>query len=186
MSRRALCRIVAHRHFWNLLGALASLLPAFLTHGELRAESGGEHWVAAWATSVQPPNRGSVGLAATGFEGRTLRIDLAAGDRRRASPAEDLQHLRQFHASSGQRPDRRQGLGGGYLGRRRAPRHLRRRELHPYSGRRERPQRSHSACCQGRGRSGGRSLPTGIDRSADLASGGEPDVLHLAARKLCG
>ena len=112
--------------------------------------------------------------------------DLASGDRRRASPAEDLQHLRQFHASSGQHPDRRQGLGGGYLGGQRAPRHLRRRELHPDSGRRERPQRSHSACCQGRGRSGGRSLPTGIDRSADLASGGEPDILHLTARKLCG
>src|SRR5260370_38076843 len=76
MSHRALCRIVAHRHFWNLLGALASLLPAFLTHGELRAESGGEHWVAAWATSVQPPDRGSVGLAATGFDGRPLRMIL--------------------------------------------------------------------------------------------------------------
>jgi lysophospholipase L1-like esterase len=76
MSHRALCRIVARRHFWNLLGALASLLPAYLTNGELRAESGGEHWVAAWATSVQPPDRGSVGLAATGFDGRTLRMML--------------------------------------------------------------------------------------------------------------
>jgi hypothetical protein len=76
MSHRAPCRIVAYRHFWNLLGALASLLPAFLTHGELRAESSGEHWVAAWATSVQPPDRGSVGLAATGFDGRTLRMIL--------------------------------------------------------------------------------------------------------------
>jgi hypothetical protein len=76
MSHRVLCRIIPHRHFWNLLGALAALLPAFLTHGELRAESSGEHWVTAWATSVQPPDRGSVGLAATGFDGRTLRMIL--------------------------------------------------------------------------------------------------------------
>src|SRR5690349_21040506 len=58
------------------LNASVLLLLALVIPVELQADSGEEHWVAAWATSVQPPNRRSVGPPATGFDGRTLRMNL--------------------------------------------------------------------------------------------------------------
>jgi len=59
-----------------LLNASVLLLLALVIPVELQADSGEEHWVAAWATSVQPPNRRSVGAPAKGFAARTLRMNL--------------------------------------------------------------------------------------------------------------
>jgi lysophospholipase L1-like esterase len=70
--------LLALRRYPMLLGAPAMLLLAAAFSGELRADNGAEHWVAAWATSVQPPNRRTGGAAATGFEGRSLRMTLRA------------------------------------------------------------------------------------------------------------
>jgi lysophospholipase L1-like esterase len=68
-------RIVPHRYL-ALLCAPVALLVGLGFSGELRGDNAGEHWVAAWATSVQPPNLRTVGAAATGFEGRSLRMFL--------------------------------------------------------------------------------------------------------------
>ncbi|HEX4569015.1 MAG TPA: SGNH/GDSL hydrolase family protein [Dongiaceae bacterium] len=64
------------RRYLALLGAAPMLVLGFAIFGELRADSAGEHWVAAWATSVEPPNQRTVGAAATGFEDRSLRMIL--------------------------------------------------------------------------------------------------------------
>jgi len=64
------------RRYLTLLGAPLMLVLGFAFSGALRADDAGEHWVAAWATSVQPPNLRTVGSAATGFEGRSLRMIL--------------------------------------------------------------------------------------------------------------
>ena len=68
-------RIVPNRYL-ALLGAPVALLVGLALSGELRADNAGEHWVAAWATSVQPPSLRTVGTAATGFEERSLRMIL--------------------------------------------------------------------------------------------------------------
>src|SRR6516162_1328709 len=67
---------LALRRYLALLGAPAMLLFGLGFSGELRADNADEHWVAAWATSVQPPNPRTVGAAATGFEERSLRMIL--------------------------------------------------------------------------------------------------------------
>ena len=68
-------RIVPNRYL-ALLGAPVALLVGLALSGELRGDDAGEHWVAAWATSVQPPHLRTVGAAATGFEERGLRMIL--------------------------------------------------------------------------------------------------------------
>jgi lysophospholipase L1-like esterase len=67
---------IALRRYLALLGAPAMLLFGLGFSGELRADNASEHWVAAWATSVQPPKPQTVGAAATGFEARSLRMIL--------------------------------------------------------------------------------------------------------------
>lgn len=66
----------AHRRAWGPWGIPVLCLLAVLGAGTALSQDSGMRWVAAWATSMQPPYRQTAGPAATGFQGRTLRMIL--------------------------------------------------------------------------------------------------------------
>lgn len=66
----------ALRHRLPARAGAALLLLALVFPTVLRGESQDERWVAAWATSIQPPAPGISGPAVEGFAGHTLRLIL--------------------------------------------------------------------------------------------------------------